>query len=256
MNNRSPIFEHFFHCEKALAMYILDLIFKVRHTHTNYGRSTPKRPTWVIVVSSLKEGGKIESDKAASLTQYVNHSRVSGGKPCRNSNGDKLQSALGYLPHGQSFKKSLSLQFADRSVQTARNIKVIELILVGSRMSGSQNTKKQSNSQTTQRCATVRNRRNWTIIIKYHHFVTIKGIWKYFFSPINISFCCFFRRASRYSVETVEQIRVEYKQAVFGGAGGACGGCLCYLPPTSLRVMKWMLAGQSESSGCCSTGRE
>lgn len=158
-------------------------------------------------------------------------------------------------------KKSFSLQFADWSVQTAKKHKVIELIHVGSRMSGSQNTKKQSNSQTTQLCATVRNRRNWTIIIKYHHFVTIKGIWKSFFSPIDLSlsFRCFFRLASRpfrYSIETVEQIRVEYKQAVFGGVGGAWGGCLCYLPPTSLRVMKWMLAGQSDSSGCCSTGRE
>lgn len=42
-------------------------------------------------------------------------------------------------------------------------------------------------------CATVRNWRNWTIIIKYHHFVTIKGIWKFFcfFSPTHSLFFFF-----------------------------------------------------------------
>lgn len=64
-------------------------------------------------------------------------------------------------------------------------------------------------------CATVRNWRNWTIIIKYHHFVTIKGIWKFFcfFSPhirsssSSLMSSSFF--SPRYSIETVEQIRVE-----------------------------------------------
>lgn len=99
MNNRSPILEHFFRREKALAMYILDLIFEVQHTHINYCRSTPKSPERVIVVSSLK-GGEIESDKAASLTQYVNHSRVSGGKPCGNSNGDDCRPLSDSYPAG------------------------------------------------------------------------------------------------------------------------------------------------------------
>lgn len=51
-----------------------------------------------------------------------------------------------------------------------------------------------------------------TIIIKYHHFVTFKGIWKYFPPILLLVFVCqcllslfFFLD----TVETVEQIRVE-----------------------------------------------
>lgn len=122
--------------------------------------------------------------------------------------------------------------------------------------SGIQKAKPQPNHTA---CATVRNWRNWTIIIKYHHFVTIKGIWKFFFSP-NLSSCssslssssCFFF-SIRYRNSRTNQSRVETGSLWWGGG---LLMCLCYLPPTSLSVIKWMLEGQSDSSSCCSIGRE
>ncbi len=106
-------------------------------------------------------------------------------------------------------------------------------------------------------CATVRNWRNWTIIIKYHHFVTIKGIWKSFFPPISllVLLCrrLLFFFLIQYRNSRTNQSRVETGSLWWGGGLLVC---LCYLPPTSLRVIKWMLEGQSDSSGCCSIGRE
>lgn len=55
--------------------------------------------------------------------------------------------------------------------------------------------KSKATAITTQRCATVRNRRNWTIIIKYHHLSQLKAFGNHFFffllllPPINLSFC-------------------------------------------------------------------
>lgn len=108
-------------------------------------------------------------------------------------------------------------------------------------------------------CATVRNWRNWTIIIKYHHFVTIKGIWKSFFPPISLLVCLLSSSSSsssfliQYRNSRTNQSRVETGSLWWGGG---LLKCLCYLPPTSLSVIKWMLEGQSDSSGCCSIGRE
>lgn len=87
--------------------------------------------------------------------------------------------------------------------------------------------KSKATAITTQRCATVRNRRNWTIIIKYHHLSQLKAFGNHFFFSSSSPHKSLFLRLgssaahpSPNSVETVEQIRVEYKQAVFGGAGG------------------------------------
>lgn len=104
-------------------------------------------------------------------------------------------------------------------------------------------------------CATVRNRRNWTIIIKYHHFVTIKGIWRSFFpqSLLLFFFCRHLLFFIQYRNSRTNQSRVETGSLWWGGGLLVC---LCYLPPTSLSVIKWMLEGQSDSSGCCSVGKE
>lgn len=123
---------------------------------------------------------------------------------------------------------------------------------VSPRPVGLQKAKPQPNHTA---CATVRNRRNWTIIIKYHHFVTIKGIWKSFFP--NLSSCSSLSSSSffliQYRNSRTNQSRVETGSLWWGGGLLVC---LCYLPPTSLSVIKWMLEGQSDSSGCCSIGRE
>lgn len=71
-------------------------------------------------------------------------------------------------------------------------------------------------------CATVRNWRNWTIIIKYHHFVTIKGIWKSFFPPISllVLLCCrllSFFILIQYRNSRTNQSRVETGSLWWGG---------------------------------------
>lgn len=99
-------------------------------------------------------------------------------------------------------------------------------------------TKSEATAKLHTACATVRNRKKRTIIIKYHHFVTFKGIWKYFPPILLLVFVCqcllslFFRygRNSR-----TNQSRVETGSLWWGGG---LPKCLCYLPPTSLSVIK------------------
>lgn len=71
----------------------------------------------------------------------------------------------------------------------------------------SRDTKSEATAKLHTACATVRNRKKQTIIIKYHHFVTFKGIWKYF--PPILLFVSVFSLSLFNTVETVEQIRVE-----------------------------------------------
>lgn len=77
----------------------------------------------------------------------------------------------------------------------------------------------------------------------------------FFFIPL-VSFvapvCCLLFSV-QYRNSRTNQIRLETGSLWWGGG---LLMCLCYLPPTSLSVIKWMLEAESDSSSCCSTGRE
>lgn len=126
------------------------------------------------------------------------------------------------------------------SVETANDSQSISqsVSLLVSESQASQDTKSEATAKPHTACATVRNWRNWTIIIKYHHFVTFKGIWK-FFPPISLlvlllSSSSFFFLI-KYRNSRTNQSRVETGSLWWGGG---LPMCLCYLPPTSLSVIK------------------
>lgn len=97
-------------------------------------------------------------------------------------------------------------------------------------------TKSEATAKLHTACATVRNRKKRKIIIKYHHFVTFKGIWKYFPSILLLVFVSVFSLFFPYSRNSrTNQSRVETGSLWWGGG---LPKCLCYLPPTSLSVIK------------------
>lgn len=174
-------------------MYILD--FSI-HTHTNYCWSTPEAENPAKV--SLSKG---ECQSRQGLSHTICKRQYIRGKPCSNSNGNQRALDLSHeedyslvnpislhlyssvsLTRVQKWWTVLKQQMTDsqsisqsvgRSVGRSLSPRLVRI----------QKAKPQPNHTA---CATVRNRRNWTIIIKYHHFVTIKGIWKSFFPPISL----------------------------------------------------------------------
>lgn len=198
---------------KALAMYNLD--FQYTHAYKLLLERTRQRVGSPVGFPSLK--GSVRVDKA-SLTQYVNDSAFFRGKPWEElkwrPESSRFESWRGWFTGSPQV---LSLPLGGLGSKNDEQCWNSEWRSVSRRVSQSRaswGTKSEATAKPHCFCATARNRRNWTIIIiKYHHFVTIKGIWKSFFPQslflfffvvlFSLYFFCW------YSIETVEEIRVE-----------------------------------------------
>lgn len=149
-------------------MYILD--FSI-HTHTNYLLITPEVENQERL-PFIK--GSVRVDKA-SLTQYVNH-RIS------EVNHEATQMATLDWTHEDFSLRSQSLHLYSSMNPRPSAMRNEEMTGPVCRVgwSVSLDTKSEATAKLHTACATVRNRKKRTIIIKYHHFVTFKGIWNYF----------------------------------------------------------------------------